>query len=411
MADMRDYNTERKRITPLFLRRNDNTPGKYHDGGGLSLIVKSPTSRSWILRYSLVGRAREMGLGKYPDIGLAAARELAEKARELKEKRTDPLEQREADEAAKEAAKAAKRLEEARRVTFKEAAERYIDAHRDGWHSAKHAAQWGRTLAQYAYPIVGDLPVQAIDDGLVIKMLEPIWKEKTETASRLRGRIESVLNWATFKKYRTGENPARWRGHLENQFDVRSKVQRVEHHAALPYAELPTLITQLRQHQNKATLAMEFTILTVARSGETLGAKWGEINLTEKMWIVPAERMKAKREHRVPLCVRALTILEQVKVGNCEPNAHVFSGRRGKPLGAVSMRQALQRMGRKDVTVHGFRSTFRDWCAEQTSYPSEVAEMALAHAVSGKVEAAYRRGDMFEKRRQLAEDWCRHCAG
>jgi integrase len=287
-------------------------------------------------------------------------------------------------------------------MTFRQCAEAYIKAQATGWKNAKHAAQWPSTLEAYVYPAFGSLPVQTVDVGLVMKAVEPIWTTKPETASRVRGRIESVLDWATARGYRNGENPARWRGHLENLLPKTSKVRRVERHAALPYAELGTFMTELRQQDAVSARAMEFAILTAARTGEVIGARWSEIDFEARLWTVPAERMKAGREHRVPLSGPALSILL--------PLYEVRTGDRAFPISHAAMLMLLRRMGRGELTVHGFRSTFSDWCAEQTNTPSEVREMALAHAVSDRVEAAYRRGDLFEKRRQVMDVWASYCA-
>jgi integrase len=285
-------------------------------------------------------------------------------------------------------------------MTYKDCAERYIEAHRAGWKNAKHAAQWGATLDSYVYPIMGKLPVDSVDTGLVMRALEPIWTEKPETASRVRGRIESILDWATVRGHRQGDNPARWRGHLDNLLPARAKVRRVEHHAALPYGDMGAFMAELRQQPGLAARALEFAILTAARTGEVIGATWAEIDLEARVWTIPASRMKAGREHRMPLSEAAMAILNGLPKGGDQPFR----------MSNMAMLKLLQRMGRKDVTTHGFRSTFSDWCAERTNYPSEVREMALAHTVGDKVEAAYRRGDLFEKRRQLAEAWAKFCA-
>jgi integrase len=305
------------------------------------------------------------------------------------------------------ALRAAKRAERAKVMTFRQCAEAYVAAHQAGWRNHKHAAQWPSTLSAYVYPHFGSLPVQVIDTGLVTKALEPIWLEKPETAGRVRGRIESILDWATARGYREGENPARWRGHLENLLPKKSKVRRVEHHAALPYAELGTFMTELRQQNGIAARALEFTILTAARTGEAIGARWDEINVADRLWTISATRMKAGKEHRVPLSDRALAILEEMWA--IRPGEFVFpGGRGGQAISNMAMTMALRRMGRGGLTVHGFRSSFRDWSAERTNFPREVAEMALAHTVADRVEAAHRRGDIFEKRRQLAAAWAKY---
>lgn len=374
-------------------------PGMYADGGGLYLQVTNAGARSWIYRFSLAGRAREMGLGPLALLGLQEARAKALEARRLRHEGVDPIE-------ARHAAHMRQQLDAAKAVTFKECAEAYIKAHRAAWRNDKHAAQWESTLATYAEPVFGSLSVQAIDTALVLKVVEPIWATKPETAGRVRGRIEAVLDWATVRGYRTGENPSRWRGHLDKLLPARSKVRKVVHHPAMPYSELPSFLAELREQQGVAARALEFTILTAARTGESIGATWEEINLADKVWIVPAERMKAGKEHRVPLCTRALAILDEMKVDRDPSEQFVFpGGRRGKPLSNMGMAMTLRRMGRDDLTVHGFRSSFRDWAAERTTFPSEVVEMALAHAVGDKVEAAYRRGNLFDKRRRLMQQW------
>jgi integrase len=289
----------------------------------------------------------------------------------------------------------------------------YIAGHTAGWRSAKHIAQWKATLAKYAEPVIGGLSIQAIDTALVLKVLEPIWSVKPETAGRVRGRIEAILDWAKARGYRTGENPARWRGHLDKLLPALSKVRRVAHHAALPYAELPGFLIALREQGGIAARALEFTILTAARTGEAIGARWGEINLTEKVWIVPATRMKAAKEHRVPLSARALAILDELRPlrETSDAEAFVFPGAKaGRSLSNMAFLMLLRRMGRDDLTAHGFRSSFRDWAAERTNFPNEVAEMAPAHSVGNAVEAAYRRGDLFDKRRRLVDAWAEFLA-
>ncbi|MEW6537908.1 MAG: integrase arm-type DNA-binding domain-containing protein [Pseudomonadota bacterium] len=386
------------RLSALFVGRAKE-PGMYADGGGLYLQISRSGTKSWIFRYSLNGREREMGLGPQHTITLADARVMATEARRMKLSGIDPIDARKAE-------RQAKRLEDARAITFKQASAAYIKANKAAWKNPKHAAQWESTLTKYADPIFGDLPVAAIDTALVMKALEAIWSEKPETASRLRGRIESVLDWATAREYRTGENPARWRGHLDKILPARAKVQAVQHHAALPYCDLPAFMLSLGNQAGIGALALKFAILTAARTGEVIAATWDEMDLDAAMWIIPKERMKAKREHRVFLSAGALTILRPLKAS--ARSNFVFSGSApDKPLSNMAMLATLKRMKRNDLTTHGFRSTFRDWAAETTDYPSEVVEMALAHAVSNKVEAAYRRGDLFEKRKGLMAHWDR----
>jgi integrase len=396
------------RLTALKLERLREKPGMHADGGGLYLQVKNGGA-SWILRYQLNGRMRYMGLGPLTLFGLKAARAKALDAKRLRYEGRDPLE-------ARRQARARARLEAAKAMTFQQAAETYIAAHKAGWQNAKHADQWTNTLATYAGPAIGAFPVQAIDTALVLKVLEPIWATKPETASRVRGRIEAILDWAKVRGYRDGENPARWKGHLDHLLPARAKVRLVAHHAALPYGEIAAFMTALQQQEGIAARALEFAILTAARTSEVLGARWNEIDLNAKIWTVAVERMKARREHRVPLSKRVLVILEEMKSlhrgdGNSETPGFVFPGaKRGAPLSNMAFLMLLRRIGRNDLTAHGFRSTFRDWAAERTSFPAEVAEMALAHTVGDKVEAAYRRGDLFEKRGRLMEAWAAFCA-
>ncbi|HEX2257944.1 MAG TPA: integrase arm-type DNA-binding domain-containing protein [Afifellaceae bacterium] len=382
-------------------------PGRYADGLGLYLqVAKSETkdgngavTKSWLFRFQHDGKARQMGLGPLHTVSLADARQKAGECRRMLLKGTDPIE-------ARQAARAHARTEAAKGISFRQCAERYITAHEAAWRNDKHRAQWRSTLAAYCYPAFGDLPVAAVDTGLVLKVLEPIWTSKPETASRIRGRIESVLDWATVRGYRSGENPARWRGHLAKLLPARSKVARIKHHAALPYGELPAFMEDLRGRDGSAARALEFAILTAGRTSEVIGARWSEIDLAATVWIISPERMKSGREHRVPLSERAVELLERLP--REKDSDFVFmGGRKGRPLSNMALLVTLRRMGRGDLTAHGFRSTFRDWAAETTGYQSEVVEMALAHAIGSKVEAAYRRGDLFEKRRVLMEAWSR----
>jgi integrase len=377
--------------------------GYLNDGGGLYLRVSGSRAKSWVFRFrDTAGRLHEMGLGPLSTYSLAEARERARECRKLRDSGIDPIEERRT-----------KRLEvklaTARSMTFRQCAETYIKAHQAGWKNAKHARQWPTTLDRYVYPAFGELPVQLVDTALVMKALAPIWSTTPETAARVRGRIESILGWATTSGYRQGDNPARWRGHLKNLLPARSKVRAVEHHAALPYAEIAAFMRELRQQQSVAARALEFAILTAARTGEVIGAKWGEIDDTERLWTVPAERMKAGKEHRVPLSDAALAVIDQMKT-ICDGD-FVFPGLNpGRPLSASAMPKLLARMNQTGMTVHGTRSSFRDWVAERTSFSHEVAEMALAHAVGDAVERAYRRGDLFRKRRQLMDAWAKFCA-
>lgn len=376
-------------------------PGRYGDGGGLWLQVSQFGTKAWLFRFMLDGKARQMGLGSVNTFSLKEARERALKARQLVADGIDPIEARLSE-------KASARADDAKRVTFWDAAEKYIAAHRAGWRNEKHADQWKNTLDTYAKPIVGDLHVASVETGHIIKILEPIWTEKAETASRVRGRIESVLDWATARGFRTGENPARWRGHLDKLLPARSKVAKVRHQPALPYTDLPGFMAKLRGMDSISARALEFTILTAARTGETIGAKWAEIDFASKIWTIPGDRMKSGREHRVPLSDRVVSILETTP--READNDFVFpGGRKGKGLSNMAMLELLRGI-RDDVTVHGFRSTFRDWAAEQTNFPRDLAEAALAHVLADKTEAAYRRGDALEKRRRLMTAWDRFAA-
>jgi len=372
----------------------------YADGGGLYLQVSRSGTKSWIFRFALSGREREMGLGPLHTVSLSEARDLALEARKLKLRGLDPIDARSAE-------RSAQRLEDAKAVTFKQAAAAYIKANQAAWKNAKHAAQWEATLATYAEPIFGDFAVAAIDTTLVLKAIEPIWTAKPETASRLRGRIETILDWATVRGFRHGDNPARWRGHLDKLLPSKNKIRTVTHHAALPYKELPAFMKILADQAGVGARALEFTILTAARTSEVIGARWQELDVVSATWTVPKERMKAGREHRVPLSASALKILEAM--AEIRTSDYVFpGGKKDRPLSNMALLAALKRMKRSDLTAHGFRSTFRDWAAETTDYPGEVVEMALAHTVANKVEAAYRRGDLLEKRKGLMSDWSRH---
>jgi integrase len=389
-------------VTSLERGAKYRRPGMYGDGGGLYLLVKHQDARSWVFRYMLDRQANAMGLGAYPDVSLSSAREEARRSREHLEQGRDPLEARKAQQAQR-------RAEAAKTMTFRQCAETFIEDNKDGWRNAKHAAQWTSTLETYANPLIGDLPVQAVDRELVRRILKPIWKTKTETASRVRGRIERILDWATTRDYRQGENPARWRGNLATQFPERTKVKTVRHHPALPYAELPAFMERLMAADGIASQALQFTILTTSRTNETIGALWPEIDFDKALWTVPGDRIKAKREHRVPLSRTALTLLRK-RHELTGGQGFIFPGARArKPLSNMAMLALLARLERDDLTVHGFRSTFRDWVEETTNFPGSVAEAALAHVVGDKVEAAYRRGDLFEKRRRLMTAWATFC--
>lgn len=399
------------RFTALAVKRLV-TPGRHGDGGGLYLQVRDAAHRSWLFRYRLHGKDREMGLGPLADVSLADARDAAGACRKLVLAGVDPIEHRQALRAEQAAAAGAN--------TFREVAARYMDAHRAGWRNAKHEYQWTQSLTAYAYPQLGDVPVSRVDTAGVMAALEPIWRTKSETALRVRGRIEAVLDYAAAHGWRTGDNPARWRGHLSNLLPAPRKVAKVEHHAALPYGEVAAFLARVASEGGTAAVALRFTILTACRTSEALGATWREMDMGKATWTVPGERMKAGREHSVPLSGPALAILATMALAGTEPGGFVFpgstrgrgaAGRKDKPgpLSNMAMTALLRRMDRGDLTVHGFRSTFRDWAGEETSHPREVMEMALAHTLRGKAEAAYARGDLFTKRAALMADWAAFC--
>ncbi len=377
-------------------------PGLHFVGGvaGLALQVAETGTRSWVLRVQVGNKRRDMGLGGFPDVTLAGARDAAREARAKVKSGIDPI-------AHARALRSALKADQAVARTFKYCALAYIDTHEAGWRNPKHAQQWRNTLETYAYPLIGDLLVRDIALPQVLAVLEPIWKTKTETASRLRGRLESVIDWATVRGYREGLNPARWKGHLDNVLPAPSSVANAGHHAALPVSGLADFMASLRSQAGQAAKALEFTILTAARSGEVRGASWAEFDMDAAVWTVPAERMKAAKEHRVPLSSAALAVLRSPsRMGGTDL---VFASPRGGMLSDMSLTAVLRRM-KVDAVPHGFRSTFRDWCSERTNYSREAAEMALAHSIGNKVEAAYRRGDLLDKRRQMMDDWAAFCA-
>ena len=389
-------------LTPLAVK--NAKPGRHADGGGLHLLVKPTGARSWVYRFMLNGKSRDVGLGAAGQGGmsLADARDEAAALRLKVKAGIDPLEERDREAAqALAAAQAAK----VAGTTFKDVATAYIAANEESWRNPKHRLQWRNTLGTYVYPVIGDLPVAEVETALVLKILEPIWKGKAETASRIRGRIETVLDSAKARGYRQGENPARWRGHLAQILPARTRLSR-GHHKAMPYEDIPVFMGALRAREAVAALALEFTILTAARSGEVIGATWAEVDLDKAMWTIPADRMKAAKEHRVPLSPRAVAILESLQSLGSD---YLFPGPAGGKLSGMAMAMLMRRL-KVDATVHGFRSGFRDWAAECTGYAHEVAEMALAHTIKNKVERAYRRGDLFDKRRRLTDDWASYCA-
>lgn len=373
-------------------------PGAHAVGGvaGLELRNAATGASSWVLRTRVGSKRREIGLGPYPEVNLAAARQKARETKAAIRDGRDPIAERRAARAAL--------MAEQERITFTRAVEIYLAMKDHEFRNRKHAGQWRSTLYTYAVPVMGEVPVANVELRHVVSVLEPHWLTKTETMKRLRGRIESVLAWATVAGHRQGENPARWRGYLDQVLPAPGKVAKVEHLAAMHLDELPAFMALLRERGGTAARAVEFAILTAARSGEVRFATWAEIDLEARIWTIPADRMKAGREHRVPLADGAVELLE--RTGRHEGIELVFPGPRGGPLADMSLTAVLRRMD-VDVTVHGFRSTFRDWCAERTAYPRDVAEMALAHKIENDVERAYRRGDLLEKRRRLMADWAR----
>jgi len=378
---------------------SDLPKGRYGDGGGLYLQVSDTGAKSWLFRFKANGKARQMGLGSLMTISLADARIAAQAARKQVYDGFDPIE-------ARKQKRNARNFESAIEKTFKECAVAYITSHQAAWKNAKHSLQWTSTLENHVFPEIGALSISAIDTAAVMRVLEPIWQTRTETASRVRGRVESILDWATVHGYRKGENPARWKGHLDKLLPAKTKVAKVKHFTALSYAQIGDFIVKLKGRDGIAAIGLEFLILTAARTGEVIGARWDEIE--GDIWTIPEGRMKAGVEHRVPLSQLSLQTMDRAR--KASHSDFIFPGMDPKrPMSNMAFLKLLQRMGLKGITTHGFRSTFRDWAAEQTNYPREVAEMALAHSVSDKVEAAYRRGDLFDKRRLLMESWAAYC--
>ncbi|MCO1361320.1 tyrosine-type recombinase/integrase [Burkholderia multivorans] len=373
--------------------------GYHGDGGGLWLQVSQSGTKSWIFRYARHGKTRNLGLGPYPDVTLKAARDKATELRGALARGEDPMAER-----------AAAKAQAASRMTFDQCSAAYIAAHRGGWKNPKHAEQWTNTLATYASPVIGSLDVAHVATQHVVRILErdDLWLKKNETASRVRGRIERVLAWATTRHLRTGDNPARWRHHLDTLLPPPGKVQKEKHHEAMPYRAVAAFIQELRKQPGVAARALEFTILTAARTGETIGMQWHEADLAQNIWTVPAGRMKASKEHVIPLSARAVELLKEMQAARdaddgCE---FVFPGWTGdKGLSNMAMLKLLKDMGHTGLTVHGFRSTFRDWAGEQTHHAREVIEHALAHQLKDRTEAAYQRGTLFDKRRALMDDW------
>lgn len=390
-------------IHKLSARRvtTESKPGLYSDGGGLYLQVSKSGARSWIYRFMMNRKVRDMGLGSVLDFSLAEVRDKARDCRQLVRDGIDPIEQR-------NATRSARMAENRKSQSFEDCAEDYLKAHSSAWKNPKHRQQWENTLSTYVHPIIGKLSVKDIDTHLVKKVLDPIWKTKTETATRVRGRIERILDWATVQELRHGENPARWKGHLDHLLPAPTKLKRVQHHKALPYQDMYNLMEELEAADGTSALGLRFLILTAARSGEVRLTTWNEIDFEKKTWTIPAERMKAGKEHIVPLCSQAVDILRTME--KYRESDLVFPGnKKGRPLSDMAFTQLLRRMDRTDITAHGFRSSFRDWAGETTAFPREVIEAALAHQLKDKTEAAYFRSNLLDKRRKLMDAWAKHC--
>jgi integrase len=388
------------RLTTVQVNKLKN-PGMHADGGGLYLRISPTGTRSWIFRFTQAGRLRDMGLGSASQnhVSLAAARRRAAECREQRARGIDPISHHRASVAQQQAS-------DAKSLTFRDAAQRYIESHEAAWGRKNHHA-WTVTLRDYAHPVLGDLPVRMIDTPLVMQVLGPLWKTRTETATRLRGRIECVLDWAKVSGFRDGENPARWRGHLDHLLPRRTAVRAVDHYAALPYRDVVGFMAKLRQQTSVGGRCLEFTILTAVRLGEARLATWVEIDFDAKTWTIPAPRMKTRKEHRVPLSRRAVELLKEMWA--IRRGEAIFYGMRDGPVAGITVLSLAKQVAGAPITVHGFRSSFRDWAAEQTTFPREVAEMALAHAVGDAVERAYQRSDLFERRRKLMEGWAAYC--
>ena len=384
-------------------------PGRHADGDGLYIQVKPSGARAWLYRYKTGPKLTMLGLGPYPTISLADARKRAQECRDQRAAGVDPLAHK---RAAPPLADVAAPPESPAGKTFADVAVEYIQAHKAGWKSAKTLYIWRHSLEHYAAKAFGAVPVDKIDKPMIVGLLRPIWNEKPETASRVRRHVEAVLNFARAHDYRSGDNPAAWRGALQYAFVEQGKVRAVKHHPALPYAELPMFLKLLRERAGVGALAFEFAILTACRTSEVLGAEWQEVDFDSRLWSIPGARMKASKPHVVPLSDRALEVLKAAADFRRGADSFIWPGDRpGKPVSNMTFLMLLRRMGRRDLTGHGFRSTFRDWVSETTDFPGEVAEMALAHAVANKVEAAYRRGDLLAKRRELMDSWSAFCWG
>ena len=405
---------QKNRLTPVEVK-NASGPGYYPDGDGLQLQISASGAKSWVYRFTIAGRQRDMGLGPLEDVTLAKARAQRDEAKALLRKGIDPIEQRKSE-------KSANLLRYAAGKTFAECAGDFIRQHRSAWSNPKHAAQWATTLENYAFPRIGKLSVQTIETPHIISILEPLWATRTETASRLRGRIENILDWATVRGYRKGENPARWRGHLDKLLPARAKVQKTEHHPALDYRQMGEFMAALRQTQGMGARALEFAILTAARSGEVRGATWSEIDQDARLWRIPANRMKAGQEHIVPLSDEIFKLLKSLP--RFAGTDLIFPSTLGGVLSDMTLTSVIRRMDEarghsggagwrdrtgKTITAHGFRSSFRDWAGETTAFPREVIEHALAHRLADKAEAAYQRGTLLDKRRRLMAEWSGYC--
>ncbi len=386
-------------LTPVSIKNKG--PGRHADGGGLYLLVDPSGAKRWVLRTVVQGRRVDMGLGRYSPTSetgsLSAARKRAEEYRDIARAGGDPLAQR-----------AARRADDrVKGKSFREFAIEYVETHRSEWKNAKHAAQWKTTLEKYAYPVFGEVPVGKVDSAMVVEALRPVWTKLPETASRLRGRLETIFDAAKATKLRAGDNPAEWAGSLQASLPRHSRKQRIVHHPALPYREVGAFMALLPHQAGVAARALQFAILTAARTNEVVGARWEEFDMQEKSWTIPKTRMKAKKPHRVPLSRRIVEILEALP----RDSEFLFPGRSlDRPMSNMAMLAVLKRMERTDITVHGFRSTFRDWAGEQTAYAREVIEHALAHQLADESEAAYQRGDLLRKRRALMDDWATYCS-
>jgi integrase len=390
------------RLSTKFVESNRRKPGMYADGGGLYLRVAEGGSKQWVFRYVTNGRLRDMGIGPTHTLDLAKAREKAREARELRLDNVDPIAHKHAKRAAAVAAAAGTK-------TFRQCAEGFVQDNRKKWGNLKHAQQWETTLVKYVYPTLGNLPVASIDTPLILEVIKPLWKRIPDTANRIRNRIENVLGWATVHHYRAGDNPARWQGLLEHALPGLSEVAKAEHHGALPYVQMPAFMGKLRGDTSVTARCLEFIVLTATRLGEAINATWSEIDLEARTWTIPAKRMKKGKEHKVPLSNAAIAVLKAMRA--IRQSDYVFPGRRGRPIGKNTPLKLAKRLSVADVTAHGMRSTFMDWASECTSFPNEVREMALAHAIPNAVEAAYRRGDLFAKRTALMQAWADYCGG